>query len=311
MSDDQLVILVTGANGFVGRHLVPVLTTNGSLVKQVMRTRSKLSNSVTIEEIGAQTRWGEALSDVDAVVHLAARVHHPREEHAADVYWSVNTAGTLNLARCSAEAGVRQFIYVSTILVNGGSTEGRPPFCEDDIPMPRGVYGLSKAAAEAGLKEIAKDTNMNITVVRPPLIYGNGAIGNFRLLAKAIRRGIPLPFGSIRNRRAFLSVENLVSFIVHRLAHQQNKFDIFLVADDEQVSTPEFVRRIAKALGKNPLMVPLPLVALKSLLRISGRVEAVDSVVGSMELDLSKAWQTGWRAPLTMDCCLRNAVINI
>jgi UDP-glucose 4-epimerase len=174
--------------------------------------------------------------------------------------------------------------------------------------MPRGVYGMSKAAAEAGLEAMAKDSDMSITVVRPPLIYGVGALGNFRLLATAVDRGIPLPFGSIHNRRAFLGVGNLASFIVHRLTHQQGKFDIFLVADDEQVSTPEFVRRIAKALGKKSRIVPLPVFALKALFRISGRSEAADSVAGSLEVDTSKALKTGWRPQLSLDEGLRSAL---
>ena len=167
---------------------------------------------------------------------------------------------------------------------------------------------MSKAAAEAGLETMAKETDMNITVVRPPLIYGVGALGNFRLLATAVDRGIPLPFGSIQNRRAFLGVANLASFIVHRLTHQQRKFDIFLVADDEQVSTPEFVRRIAKALGKKERLVPFPLFALKGLFRMSGRSEAADGVAGSLEVDVSKAIKTGWRPPFSLDEGLRSTL---
>src|SRR5206468_8112415 len=141
------------------------------------------ANTVVIDAIGPQTSWEDALLGVDAVVHLAARVHYPREEHATDIYRCINTEGTLHLARCAAKAEVRQFIYLSTVLVNGSSTDGRPPFREDDRLVPRGVYGISKAAAEAGLEAMVKDTDMNITVVRPPLIYGAGALGNFRLLA--------------------------------------------------------------------------------------------------------------------------------
>ena len=239
---------------------------------------------------------------------MAARVHHPREEHATEIYRSINTEGTLHLARCAAKAGVRQFIYLSTILVNGASTDGRPPFREDDPVTPRGVYGLSKAAAEAGLEAMAKATDMRITVIRPPLIYGVGALGNFKLLVKAVERGIPLPFGSIHNRRAFLGVENLASFIVHRLTHPGGKFDVFLVADDEEVSTPEFVRQIGRALNKKPRIVPFPLFALKALFRISGRSEASDSVARSLEVDTSKAMKTGWRPPFSLDEGLRKTL---
>jgi UDP-glucose 4-epimerase len=308
MQDGRLVVLLTGANGFVGRNIAPVLAANGMIVRQAVRKRSSEPNTVVIDTIGPEANWEEALRGVDAVVHLAARVHHPREEHASEIYRSINTDGTLHLARCAAKAGVRQFIYLSTVLVNGSSTDGRSPFREEDPVMPRGVYGLSKAAAEAGLQAIAKDTDMCMTVIRPPLIYGAGALGNFRLLVAAAKRGIPLPFGSIHNRRAFLGVENLASFIVHRLTHPGGKFDVFLVADNEQVSTPEFVRRIAKALGKKSRIVPLPLFALKALFRISGRSEAADSVAGSLEVDMSKAMKTGWRPPFSLEEGLRNTL---
>ena len=288
MKDGRLVVLLTGANGFVGRNIAPVLSASGMIVQKAMRKPSSEPNTVVIDTIGPDTNWDEALRGVDAVVHLAARVHHPREEHASEIYRSINTDGTLQLARCAAKAGVRQFIYLSTILVNGASTDGRSPFREDDPVIPRGVYGLSKAAAEAGLEALAQETDMSITVIRPPLIHGPGALGNFRLLVKAAERGIPLPFGSIHNRRAFLGVENLASFIVHRLTHPGGKFDVFLVADDEQVSTPEFIRRIATAMGKKPRIVPFPLFALKALFRVSGRSEASDSVAGSQEVDTSK-----------------------
>ncbi|QHO78249.1 UDP-glucose 4-epimerase [Bradyrhizobium sp. CCBAU 051011] len=309
MKDGRFVVLLTGANGFVGRNVVPVLKSNGMIVRQAMRKPSSEANTVIIDAVGPHTNWQTALVGVDAVVHLAARVHHPREEDAAEIYRSINTEGTLHLARSAAKAGVSQFLYLSTVLVNGSSTDGRPPFREDDRLAPRGVYGMSKAVAEAGLEAMVKDTDMNITVVRPPLIYGAGALGNFRLLATAVDRGIPLPFGSIHNRRVFLGVANLASFIVHRLTHQQDKFDIFLVADEEQVSTPEFVRRIATTLGKKARIVPLPLFALKAVLRISGRSETYDSVAGSLEVDTSKALKTGWRPQVSLDEGLRSALI--
>jgi UDP-glucose 4-epimerase len=211
------------------------------------------------------------------------------------------------LARCAANVGVRRFIFVSTILVNGRTTEGRAPFRESDILTPRGVYGNSKAAAETGLKAIAHDSGMCVTVIRPPMIYGAGARGNFKLLARAVKRGIPLPFASIRNRRAFLAVENLDSFIVDRLAHAGGEFDVFLLSDDEPVSTPEFIRRLASASGTTPRLFSMPMPALSLLLKVSGRPEARDSIVGSLELDISKALATGWRPKFTLDEALRYA----
>jgi UDP-glucose 4-epimerase len=308
MKNGQRVVLLTGANGFVGRNLAPTLTANGMIVRRVMRNPSTDPNTFIIKAIDLQTDWKDAFLEVDTVVHLAARVHHPHDGNATEVYRSINTDGTLHLARCASEAGVRQFIFLSTILVNGSSTDGRPPFREIDHPMPRGAYGMSKAAAEEGLRTIATETKMSITVVRTPLIYGSGASGNFRLLVRAIERGIPLPFGSIDNQRAFLGVENLASFVVHRMAESRGSFDVFLVADSEHVSTPEFVRRIASASGKKSRIVPFPLLSLRAIFRLSGRSEASDSVVGSMKIDTSKALKTGWRPPLSLDEGLRLAL---
>jgi len=248
------------------------------------------------------------LAGVDAVVHLAARVHHQNDEHAVELYRDVNIEGTLDLARSAADAGVRQFIFVSSVLVHGRTNDGRAPFSEGNILTPSGVYGISKAAAESGLDSLAQGTHMSVTVIRPPLVYGAGAKGNFKLLTLAVKRGIPLPFGSIRNRRAFLAVETLCSFVVRQLAQPGRNFEVFLVADEEQVSTPEFIRRLAGAVGITPRLLPAPISVLSALLKISRRPEARDSIIGSLELDVSKAAAAGWRPPVTLDDGLRLAV---
>jgi len=302
------IVLVTGTSGFVGQHLAPVLEREGWSVRRALRKPSGNDGEVLVGSIGPTTDWRTALVGVEAVVHLAARVHHPGEDRVAELYHAINVEGTLQLARCAAIAGVRHFIYVSTVLVNGSCTDGRTPFREDDNLAPRGVYGISKAAAESGLRRTAEDTDMRITVIRPPLIYGMGAQGNFKLLAWAVRHGIPLPFASIRNRRAFLGVQNLASFIKTRLCSAGEGFDVFLVADEELVSTPEFIRRVAMAAGKTARLLPLPKPALRLLLKMSGRPEATDSLIGSMEVDISKAVLTGWRPPHSLDEGLRLAL---
>lgn len=308
MKDGKPIVLVTGANGFIGRHLTPVLESGGWIVRRALRTPAAAPNEILIGSIGPATDWRDALAGVDAVVHLAAHVHAPHEEHMVELYRAVNTEGTLNLARSAANAGIRQFVFISTILVNGRSSDGRAPFSETDLPTPHGIYGVSKAAAETGLKEIAQNSRMNVTVVRPPLVYGAGAKGNFRRLTYAVERGIPLPFGSIDNRRAFLAVENLTGFIRERLSHPAGQFEIFLVADDEAVSTPEFIRQIAKAADTSARLFALPVSVLRALLRISGRPEAVDSVIGSMQIDISKAVSTGWRPRIGLAEGLRRAL---
>jgi nucleoside-diphosphate-sugar epimerase len=307
---DGRTVLVTGASGFVGGHLTPILEAEGWIVRRAVRTPLVTANDVCIESIGSFTDWKAALAGVDAVVHLAARVHHQNDEHATELYRDVNVEGTLHFARCAAEAGVRHFIFVSSVLVHGRTNDGRAPFSEANILTPTGAYGMSKAAAESGLQRLAQETGMSITIIRPPLVYGAGAKGNFRLLTTAVKRGIPLPFGSIRNRRAFLAVENLCSFIVHRLAHREREFDVYLVADHEQVSTPEFIRRLAGAVGIAPRLLPAPISILSTLLRVSGRPEMRDSIIGSLELDVSKAAATGWLPQVTLDEGLRLATAD-
>jgi UDP-glucose 4-epimerase len=307
-SSDRPVVLVTGAGGFIGRHLSPALMRDGWVVRRVVRHSPSSADDVVIASIGAETDWSAALAGVEAVVHLAARVHHLHEENASELYRSINTEGTLRLARCAANAGVRQFIFVSTVLVHGRSNDGRAPFSEKDVLTPRGLYGLSKAAAETGLRKLAQECDMRITVVRPPLVYGAGAKGNFAALAKAVTRGVPLPFAAIHNHRAFLSVENLTSFISRRLLNADGRFEVFLVADAEQVSTPDFIRRLARAAGTRPRLFPIPTSLLSALLAVSGRQEAYDSLIGSLELDLSKAISTGWRPEVTLDEGLQHAL---
>jgi UDP-glucose 4-epimerase len=310
MNERRPVVLVTGASGFVGRHLVPALARSGWAVRRAVRTPEGAGDEVVVDSVGPETDWRAALDGVDAVVHLAARVHHKNEEHAVQLYRNVNIAGTLHLARSAANAGVRQFVFVSTVLVHGRSNDGRPPFSEDDVLTPRGLYGMSKAAAEAGLKTLVRDAEMNVSVIRPPLVYGAGAKGNFALLARAVELGLPLPFGAIRNHRAFLAVQNLSSFIERRLVHHDpsNRFEIFLVADAEQVSTPEFVERLARAAGKPSRLLRMSPRLLSSMLIMMGRQDTSDSLLGSLELNLSKALATGWQPDVSLDEGLRLAL---
>lgn len=310
MSERKPIVLVTGASGFVGRHVAPALVREGWSVRRAVRSPEGMDDEVVIESIGPDTDWTAALEGVDAVVHLAARVHHKHEEHAVQLYRNVNIAGTLHLARSAATAGVRQLIFISTVLVHGRSNEGRAPFSENDILTPRGLYGMSKAAAEAGLRTLARDSDMKISVIRPPLVYGAGAKGNFALLTRAVNLGMPLPFGAIRNHRAFLAVQNLSSFILRRLAHPDpaSNFEIFLVADTEQVSTPEFIERLAKAAGRNSRLFGMPPDLLSTLLGVMGRQDTHDSLIGSLELNLAKALATGWQPQVSLDEGLRLAL---
>lgn len=297
------IVLVTGADGFVGRHVVSALIDAGWHVRRAQRTLTTLDpdrDVVTGLDLGTSTDWSGALVDVQAVVHLAARAHRSvrvqqREEH---LYFAVNVEGTEHLARSAADAGVRDFIFLSSIAVNGSTTDGRQPFDENDISAPTTIYGRSKAAAEEALARLATESAMAITVLRAPMIYGRGASGNLQRLASAVRKGIPLPFSKIHNRRAFLGIENLSAFVTHRLSkNSSSNFEAFLLADQQQVSTSEFIQELARANSKIPHLFSLP----PSLLRISLHyLRLSDALLGSLEINAAKARATGWQCPLTL-----------
>jgi UDP-glucose 4-epimerase len=296
------IVLVTGADGFVGRHMVSALTQAGWHVRCAQRSvgpTSSTADAVTGLELGPSTNWQAALKGVRAVVHLAARAHRSKntQQREIDSYFSINVEGTMQLARSAALAGVREFIFLSSIAVNGSTTDGREPFCEQDSIAPNTVYGRTKAAAEHGLSILANGT-MSITTIRAPMIYGPGAIGNFRRLLSTVRSGVPLPFGLIQNRRAFLGIDNLISFVRHRLsASSSSKFEIFLVADNEQMSTPDFVRELARASARPARLFPVPLPLLRVPMNYFG---LNDALLGSLEMDVTKALATGWHPPFTL-----------
>ncbi|KYG24599.1 hypothetical protein SE92_33740 [Bradyrhizobium sp. AT1] len=302
------IVLVTGATGFIGRNLVPLLDSSGYRARRALRDGRAGEDDVVVGSIGPATDWDAALAGVDAVIHLAARVHHPNEEHAGELYNAVNTEGTMQLAHAAARAQVSKFVFLSTILVNGSSTDGRGQFTSLDAVVPRGVYGQSKAAAETALQRLASESRMRIAVVRPPLVYGSDARGNFRYLVGAIRRRIPLPLGLVNNKRAFISVQNLASFVAHLVAFEGGPgYQVYLVADDEQISTAAFVRRIGEAMNKPAILLPIPTPVLAVALRAT-RPELRHSLLGSMELDTSAALSTGWRPPFSMTEGLKLAV---
>lgn len=309
MGEIEPVALVTGASGFVGRHVVRALRRENWSVRRVMRSPEGEDGDIVVESIGPKTDWQAALKGVNAVIHLAARVHKKHDGQATELYRAVNVEGTLNLARCAASAGVRHFFFISTVLVHGRSNDGRAPFSESDLPSPRGLYGRSKAEAEAGLRTLARDVDMKFSVIRPPLIYGAHAKGNFPLLARAVRLGVPLPFAAIRNRRNFLAVENLSSFILHQLRRPEevSNFEIFLLADRERVSTPEFISCLARVSGTSARLFGIPSNLLETLLRIMGGQDMRDGLIGSLELDISKAIATGWQPQVTLEEGLRLA----
>jgi UDP-glucose 4-epimerase len=303
-------VLLTGATGFLGPYVDAALSQAGWRIRAALRQPSPFAGETAIVgSIGAATDWRAALAGVDTVVHLAARAHRPPATQRVmhHDYKDTNTEGTLKLAREATIAGVRHFVFMSSIAVNGPTTDGRAPFLESDPPAPRSVYGETKAAAEEGLRAIAGGSDMAITIVRPPMIYGRNAKGSFRTLMRAISAGVPLPFAMVHNRRAFAAAENIASFIAFRLSDVTKGYETFIIADDEQISTAEFARLLAKALHRRALLFPVPTPLLKAALWAARKPELIESTIGSLELQTGKAHAAGWRPAVTLDQGLARA----
>lgn len=304
-------IAVVGAGGFVGRSLVKRLVADGQDVMPVVRTPQGLSGESVIDDL-LTADWPALLSGVDAVVHLAARVHMMNDAAADPLaeFRRVNTAGTLALAEAAARAGVKRFVFLSTIKVNGEATAPGQPFRSTDTPAASDPYGISKQEAEAQLLELAGTTGMEVTIIRPPLIYGPGVKGNFRALFKAVRRGIPLPLGAVtNNRRSLVGIDNLASLISVALTHPGAANATFLASDGEDVSTTRLLQLIAEAAGRKPRLLPLPASLLRSLARLAGRKAAADRLIGNLQVDISDTrGKLGWAPPVSLSAGLRAAV---
>lgn len=304
-------ILLTGANGFVGRAAAKALLSLGHEVQQVMR-QPAAPDQIAVGKIDGRTDWRAALAGCDVVLHLAGRAHVMRDV-AADplaAFREVNTAGTLNLARQAAEAGARRLIFVSSVKVCGEQTEPCHPFRHGDTPMPQDPYGLSKYEAEVGLRQTAAETGMDVVVVRPPLVYGPSVKGNFDAMMRAVRRGLPLPFGSITsNRRSLVALDNLVDLLITCLDQPKAANQTFLISDGEDLSTTDLLHRLGLAMGKSARLLPVPKALLQAGANLLGKGEMAQRLLGDLQVDISHTCQTlGWKPPINVDEGLRRAV---
>jgi UDP-glucose 4-epimerase len=306
------LILITGANGFIGNNLCVAVAQSDRIV--VAATRHSLPNitpyikNVQISSLNAHTNWHHCLHACDVVVHLAARVHVMRDAVADPLadFRMVNVDGTLNLARQAAKAGVRRFVYLSSIKVNGEQTPPSQPFTEKSTVAPIDFYGISKSEAEEGLFELSHQTGMEIVVIRPPLVYGPGAKANFLNMMCWLHKGVPLPFASINNRRSLVALDNLIDFIVVCLEHPEAANQTFLVSDGDDLSTTELLRRMAQELGKPARLVPIPAYLLEAVAALLGRRDMAQRLCGSLQIDISKAKKMlGWNPPISVDEGLR------
>jgi len=301
-------VLLTGATGFIGTALSLRMIHEGWQVRGAVRSLSdqtRLSaggEAVPVGPIGPDTVWAHALSGVDIVVHLAARTHVTREVDVDPLkaYRMINVAATDRLARAAVAAGVKRFIYLSSVKVNG---EGRAePYTEQDTPAPEDPYGISKWEAEQALHRIAEKSGMEVVILRPPLVYGPGVKANFLALINIVRRGIPLPFAGVRNRRSLLYLGNLVDAIVFVCNRPEAAGQTYLVSDGVDVSTPELIRRIAGAFGRPARLFSFPPHLMRFAGRLLGKAPAVERLLGSLTVDTSKIQrELGWKAPYPME----------
>ncbi|MDZ7593968.1 MAG: SDR family oxidoreductase [Thiobacillus sp.] len=294
-------VLVTGAAGFVGRALCHQLSATGHAVIPAVRHGSGLPNEVVTGDIGPSTDWRMALAGCDAVVHLAARVHMMRDD-AHDplaLYRETNTEATLDLARQAAQAGVKRFVFISTIKVNGEARDAA--YRETDTPGPADAYAISKWEAEQGLQRIAADTGLEVVILRPPLVYGPGVKANFLRLMRTVARGWPLPLGAIRNRRSLLYLGNFVDAIRLCVEHPGAAGQTFLLDDGQAVSTPDLVRALAHAMGRPARLLAVPVGVLELAGALLGKRAAVARLAGSLYVDSSAIRsRLGWVVPYSL-----------
>jgi nucleoside-diphosphate-sugar epimerase len=313
-ADGSIVkLLITGAAGFVGTALVARLSDSArySVTGSVRHRSGALPESIQqsiLGDLSPETDWRQTLQGRDTVVHLAARAHVMRggAEQLAE-FRRINVQCTLNLARQAAGCGVRRLVFVSSIGVNGTAT-GAAPYCESDQPHPSEPYAVSKWEAEDALRVLSNSTGMELVIVRPPLVYGPHAPGNFGRLIRVVRRGIPLPFGAVRNRRSLVGLQNLVDFIVICMEHPSAANETFIVSDGEDLSTPDLIRRLARAMGRPSRLIPVPSGVLMVGAALVGRRAMAQRLIGSLQVDSSKARRIlGWAPPISVAEGLRRA----
>lgn len=309
-----MMVLLTGASGFVGGEVLRVAQSRGISIRPVFRSKEFISElgTVTISSLTSDTNWRVAVSNVDVVIHCAARVHIMDDQEADPLkaFREVNVQGTLNLARQSAEAGVKRFIFISSVKVNGEGTQPGRSFNADDIAAPEDAYGISKAEAEAGLRLLSNLTGMEVVIIRPPLVYGPGVKGNFSSMLSWIARGLPLPFGAVTsNLRSFVGLDNLVDLILTCVDHPNAANQTFLVSDGEDLSTTDLLRKIGLALNQPVRLIPVPIKILSFASSLLGKRPIAQRLLGSLQVDISKTRTLlEWSPSFSMDEELRSTV---
>tara|TARA_R110001583_G_scaffold18891_1_gene74684 strand:- start:745 stop:1707 length:963 start_codon:yes stop_codon:yes gene_type:complete len=311
----KVKILISGATGFVGKPLIKALKNSFYDIFPVVRNTSKSiseTNDVVVSGIDSNTDWKNYLDEINTVIHCAARVHVMKETTSDPLedFREVNVLGAMNLAKSAVKAGVKRFVFISSIKVNGASTTGTVPYLPSDKPVPEDPYGISKAEAEEQLLVLGKKTGMEVVIIRPPLVYGPGVKANFAMMLKLASFGIPLPFGRIvDNRRSMVYVENLVDLIVKCISHPNAANQTFLVSDDDDLSTARMVKELSTAMGGKGWSLPIPPKIFEIAGRITGKSEVVERLCGSLQVDITKTKELlNWGPPFTVKEGFANTV---
>ncbi len=298
-------LLVTGANGFVGQALCCEAIARGIEVRGATRQSCALPAGVEPVVLDLEdANWTQALQGVDAVIHLAARVHVMQDDSTDPVaeFRRVNVAGTAHLARVAAAAGVQRFVFVSSIKVNGEATDGIRRFSASDTPDPRDNYGVSKWEAEQALHSIAAETGLEIVIGRPPLVYGAGVKGNFAQMLNVLARGIPLPLATVKNRRSLIYLGNFVDALILCAMHPAASGQTYLLSDGEDISTSDLLRQLTQGMGCPARLFHCPQALLKLAGRLTNRTEQIERLLGSLQVDSNKIRrELGWTPPYTLE----------
>ena len=301
-------LLITGATGFIGKALVAELMRQNFNISIAVRQKTNLFpdkvKQFVVGDFESNPDFSTSLAEVDCVIHLAGKAHvlDKSKVSVLDGFRKINSELTLNLAKQAVMAGVERFIFLSSIGVNGNKST--KPFLEDDAPNPQEPYAISKHEAEKGLLQLAENSNLEVVIIRPPLVYGNNAPGNFgRLLQWAgARFMLPLPLGAVNNARSLIAIDNLVSFIIVRTLHPKAANEIFLISDNDNLSTTQLLKNIAKAFNKKSLLLPVPISWMIFVAKLLGKEADAVRLFSSLVIDSSKARDLlDWHPITTMD----------
>jgi nucleoside-diphosphate-sugar epimerase len=307
-------ILVTGVNGFIGKNIYKDLIKLNYFVRGAVRNLDTAlikgdTKYISVGNIDVETKWSNALEGVDCVIHCAGKTHVINKKDELDIYRTVNREGTKHLAEQAVKAGVKRLIFLSSVKVNGETTFGSLILKHNDISQPEDAYGISKWEAEQALLEISKQTGLEVVIIRPPLVYGEGVKGNFLRLLDLVYKQIPLPFAKINNLRSFVGLDNLIDLIICCIDHPKAGGKTFLVSDGEDLSTLDLIRKLSKFMNKSPRLFQVPQLIIQLIGRLVGKSSEVKRLLGSLRVDNSYTSEIlGWSPALSLDESLEKTV---